>query len=70
MFQAISGLFSLIRMILDLIKFYKGWMEEQRAAEALKRQTERELAIEDQAKAQTEKDFDDAQDRIVSNKPH
>jgi len=70
MFSAISSLFSIIRMLLDLIKLYKNWMAEQRAADALKRQSEREAAVDAQANAQTEKDFDDAQDRIVSNKPH
>lgn len=68
----ISGIFSAISVIKELIKLFHMFMDmrdKQRKIEAAKREQEREAAVDKQKVAQTEEEFDNAQDTIVGNKP-
>lgn len=69
MFTKILAAFSVIKELITLIKLMFGWVEAQKNAKAQERAQEREKAVEDIQKAQTEEDFDAAQDRIVNNRP-
>ena len=69
MFSGIMNLWSIIKMILGLIKFFNQFLEEQRKAEAKRREEALAKALEDLANAQSEREFDDAQNSVVGNKP-
>jgi uncharacterized membrane protein len=68
----ISGILSIVAVIRELIKLVYMFIDlqaQQKAKDALKKEKEREAAVAKQKNAKEEKDFDDAQDSIASNKP-
>ena len=67
-----SGLWNLIKLLLALVGLYKpaeSAADAARRAEAEKKRQEREKALKDLENAQTEDDFDRAQDSVVRNRP-
>lgn len=68
MFTKVVAVIGVIKELIALIKLFYGWIEAQKNAEAEKRAQEREKALEDIQKAQTEEEFDAAQDRVVDNR--
>lgn len=69
MFKNIGAIVALIRAIIDLIREFKAVKEAQKKKEAEQKEARRDEAIEKLKNAETEKDFDDAQDQLVDNKP-
>lgn len=67
--KGVGALVSVIRAIFSLIAEFQAIQEANKKAEAEKRRQEREKAADDLANAQTEEEFDNAQDRLVDNKP-
>lgn len=68
----LSGFWSLVQLVLKILGLIDRAQDAAAAAEkaeAEKRRQAREVAIGDQANAQTEEEFNAAQDRIVRNKP-
>lgn len=64
------GFFDLISLLLKLIGLWEGlldFIDKKHSADMEERRQRREKAIEDQKNAQSEKEFDDAQDSIVDN---
>lgn len=69
MFTKISSLIAIIKALIDLVKYFNQWQENQKIKEQLKKSQDREKAIDDLKKAETEDEIWDGQDRIVGNKP-
>lgn len=68
----ISGFWTLIKLILEILGFIKNAQDRadaERRAEAERLRQAREKAIADQQAAQTEEEWNEAQDRIVDSKP-
>lgn len=69
MFSSILSIISFIRELFALIRGIQDFLDKERAAKVEKDRQEREIALEDLKKAKDEKEFDDAQDRVVAHKP-
>jgi hypothetical protein len=69
MFSKISSLIAIIKAVIDLVKYLKKWLDDEKAKEALKKRLAREAAVDDSKKASTEDEIWDSQGRIVGNKP-
>lgn len=68
----ISGIFSIIQLILKLIGLWEqfmDWSEKKRIADREDRRQQRDKAVDDAVKSQTEEEFNEAQDRISRNLP-
>ncbi len=69
MFSSILSVISFIRELIALIRSIQDFLEKERSAKAEKNRQELEKALEDLKNAKTEKEFDDAQARVVAHKP-
>lgn len=69
MISKFMALVSVIRAIIDFIRFLREWKRSQEIAQAAERNQHREAAIEEAKKAQTPEDAFNAQERIVNSKP-
>lgn len=68
----IANFFALVQLLLKLIGLWEqflDWSDKKRIADAEINRQEREKAVDDQSKASSEKEFDDAQSRIIDHKP-
>ncbi len=66
----IVSIINTIRELISLIRVLLDWRDKVKEADAVKNRQDREKAIDDQQKAKDEKEFDDAQNRIIDHKPH
>jgi hypothetical protein len=69
MFSKISSLIAIIKAVIDLVKYFKNWLDEEREKEALKKRQARESAVNDSKKAESEDEIWDSQERVTDNKP-
>jgi len=68
----VSGIFSVIQLILKLIGLweqFQDYSDKERLKASQERTQEREKAVDKQQGAQSEDEFDRAQDDIVKHKP-
>jgi len=65
MFAAIGNIFSVLKSLLDLFKYFQQWQADQRKKEELEKQTELDKALEDLSNAETEEAIFEAQARIA-----
>lgn len=68
----IANIFKIIDLLLrlfGLFDLYMNHIEEKYRSEIEKRRNKREKALEDLQKADSEQEFDKAQEEVVSNKP-
>lgn len=67
-----AGIFSIIQLLLKLIGLWEqfmDWSDAKRIADAEKNRQDRDKAVDDAVKAQTEQEFDEAQSRIADSLP-
>lgn len=69
MFSWITKLYTIFKIFLDVWNYIQEYFSSKKRAEEEKRNQEREQAIEDSKKAETDDEIWDSQDRIVNNKP-
>lgn len=67
MFNWIGSIISIIRALIDLVKYINNFIEEQRLKEAERKRVEREKAIADLETCKTEEECDAASDRLHDN---
>lgn len=68
----LANIWALISLILEAIGFYKFWWSERdksKVAEGQVNTQERDKAIDEQKSAESEDEFDKAQDSVVSHLP-
>ena len=65
----ISAILELIKAFISLWKQFKAWKEQKRIEEQEKKEQERKDSADKLKNAETEDDFDRAQDELVNNKP-
>lgn len=68
----LTGIFAIVQLILKLFGAWEQFLDyadKQRIADAEKRNQDRNKAVDEQKKAQTEEEFDRAQDKIVGANP-
>lgn len=65
MFAAIGNIFSVLKALLDLFKYFQKWQADSRKKEELEKQAELDSAQEALANAQSEKEIFEAQARIA-----
>lgn len=69
MWSTIVGVFSVLRALLDFVKYWKNFQREQREREDDRRAVELEKALKDAQSAKTAQEAFDAQKRIANNEP-
>ena len=65
MFAAIGNIFSVLKALLDLFKYFQQWQADQRKKEEIEKQTELDSAQEALANAKSEAEIFEAQARIA-----
>lgn len=68
MLSTILSVFQVIKEIFALIKVFMRYQEEQRIKDSEKKSENRKQATDDLFKAKTEKEFDEASDRLHDNR--
>lgn len=68
-FSAISGISTIIKALMGLWSAIQTWREEQRRKEVEAKNQKQDKAVEDLKRAQTEEEFNRAQEEIVKNSP-
>jgi len=68
----LAWLFKIISILSALVELWRraqALLEERRVRKVKEREAAREQALKDLENAKSEKEFDEAQDRVVDNKP-
>lgn len=65
MFAAIGNIFSVLKALLDLFKYFQRWQADQRKKEEIEKQAELDSAQEALANAKSEAEIFEAQARIA-----
>lgn len=68
MFTWIANVFAVLKALLELWKLWQGFQEQQRQEKEERLRKERERAAQDLSNAQSEDEFDQAQDDLVKGK--
>lgn len=69
MIAAILKIFSVLKGLLDIVKYVQEYLAAKKRARDEKRNQEREKAIEDSKKAKTDEEIWRSQEEIVKNQP-
>lgn len=69
MIANIMSFISMIRAVLDLLKYIRNYQAQQEKIKAEKRTQDREQAVDNSVNAETEEEIWNSQEQIVSNKP-
>lgn len=65
MFAAIGNIFSVLKALLDLFRYFQKWQADQRKNQAIEDEAELEKAQADLERAVTDEEIFDAQARIA-----
>jgi Sec-independent protein translocase protein TatA len=68
MWSKIWALIEVIKALFSLWREFKGWRDRERQKELEQKQKDLERAADELSKAQTEKEFDDAQSKLIDAK--